>query len=1243
MPAEQKQTQQPTTQLNALTYPLHGLRLIEASAGTGKTYTLAALYVRLVLGHGGENNFAAAPFLPPQILVVTFTKAATEELRGRIRERLVQSAAAFRGASEVAEQDEFLQQLLASYHPDDYETCAYRLQTAAEWMDESAIFTIHSWCQRMLSTYAFDSGVAFKEELVTDETSLIDQAVYDYWRIFFYPLKQPQGLVGLGAAARSPMELKSKISTWLYNNGQKITIHAQGEPLQASLTPEQALQQLIKWQEHAEVLKTRFQRALTLEAFNILEDYHHNKRFNGTRYRFATWQEKEQPLWQQLLKEPNLFDPLNSSQWALLAKYCHHRFQAGGVKKGEPAIEHAVFDVLDDVATFIEQQPDVEWQVLQHAGQWVNERLVWYKQQQAVMGYNDLLTRLHTALQREGGDILAAHIRQQFPMAMIDEFQDTDPLQFEIFQRVYPEPASKEYGLTLVGDPKQAIYKFRGADIYTYLAARELAGQQRYFLPTNYRSSQALVTAVNALFDRDPDFADGVFGMAKQVTNNPLPFEPVQAHGRPYQFATSLAYWLLTDNEHEQGFISRHQYEQQSAEQAAYQIVALLQGEKALQPQEAADGIVAEAAKAKTAISPADIAVLVPDFKRAQLVRDALSRCGVASVYLSERQSIFSTVEAQTLFTWLEAIWFCEQEQKVKAALLQGLTAISDREAEAWLSDDAAWEHTLGVVRNVRAIWRKQGVLPAVRKFLFEFALAEKWLAQPQGERQLTNVLHLAEVLQQESQRSDGELGLLRWFAQHINSPDGSEEHQQRLESDAERVQVVTYHKSKGLQYNFVFIPFVVSYRKAHRGDEVSYMASGQLIRDIKPDQNAVDQANRESLHEQTRLLYVALTRAVYGCWLGIGNILVGNAREPRLNDSALGRLLGMEQGDSTEHLLNLLSGLPWQQVPLLAATCYQAEPLQHVQTHALRPSVPVRREHWWVASYSALKLGAQVHFEETAQDTQLQDSFDEKQQGNALLDDVFLTGIEPAALGMHHFPRGAAAGNFLHGVLEWAWEQGFAALALAQQTEKISQNLQTQLARQGWSNFQPDVEQWLQHILQVPLQACGESLIALPETVAEMEFWLSAEQVQVAQLDRLIQRYFWPQKARPELLSSTLNGMLKGFIDLIFQDSKGRYWVMDYKSNWLGEQEQSYSQTAMQEAMLQHRYEVQASLYILALHRLLKARLPNYMDDPLRYLGGGIYWFVRAPEQGQIVLKPQLDFILALDALFAGEELAHA
>ena len=255
--------------LDALSFPLQGSRLIEASAGTGKTYTLAALYLRLVLGHGADNNGFVRPLLPPEILVVTFTRAATAELRDRIRARLVEAAAAFRLGNSS---DHFLQRLLDDTPPAQFAACASRLSSAAEWMDEAAIFTIHGWCQRMLAEHAFDSGMRFGEALSDDNQQLLHTLACDYWRRFLYPLDDASVLQALGGVASSPEALLADVRPWLNADAANLRFNAGGVALPAPLSPAQAALPLLEWQAALDTHCLALQQALTADALHLLHD-----------------------------------------------------------------------------------------------------------------------------------------------------------------------------------------------------------------------------------------------------------------------------------------------------------------------------------------------------------------------------------------------------------------------------------------------------------------------------------------------------------------------------------------------------------------------------------------------------------------------------------------------------------------------------------------------------------------------------------------------------------------------------------------------------------------------------------------------------------------------------------------------------------------------------------------------------------------------------------------------------------
>ena len=1088
-------------------------------------------------------------------------------------------------------------------------------------MDEAAIFTIHGWCQRMLAEHAFDSGLRFGETLSDDNQQLLHTLACDYWRRFLYPLTDAGVLKALGQVASSPQALLSDVRPWLQADAVNLQFNAAGQPLPQALSPAQAAKPLLQWQQQLDAHCQQLQQALSADAIALLDDAYSNGWLNGNKYRQASWP-AERLWWQAMLQQPARLSSSEPEFAAMAEKFCGDKL-AAGQKKGQPLVAHTFFSLLNQTVALLLAKPELALAVRHHAALYLVAEFARHKRARAELDFNDLLLQLHQALQGDGGAVLAARIRAQYPLAMVDEFQDTDPLQFAIFRAIYPDVDSRDYGLIMVGDPKQAIYSFRGADLHTYLMARQLTQGRHYSLGMNFRSTTALIDAVNQLFI-GAEQTRGAFGFGAASTT-PLPFLPVKAKGKAEQLmrqgtpVAAMNYYLAPNNDASE--LKKGGYQALMASACADAIADLLQ-----QASHNAAGMVQDGVM--RALQPADIAILVRDKNEAALIRRELRLRNVRSVYLSDNDSIFHSPEASAVLCWLQACHQPEDESLLRAALALPLSANSDAQLQYWLNNDAAWETLTEQVREFRHIWRSKGVLAMLTGWLHYFALPASWLAQEQGERQLTNVLHLAELLQSESQERDGESGLLRWLAEQLENPKNSDELQLRLESDQQLVQVVTIHKSKGLQYNLVFLPFICAIKNVKKGQPQRYFNGQQMILDLAPDDAALAQAERERLLEDIRLLYVALTRPVYACYLGLALFSEGNAKNSKLGQSALGYLLNISQEPSVDELRQRLAALPWQQQPLPATTRFSSAGQSAQLVPARLLSTALKREHWWIASYSALRTAGNSAGEtalaaDTALDAQLQEEAAQ------------LPAYSEQQLSMHDFPRGAVPGTFLHQLLEDAQLQGFANC----DSNFIAQLLERSLGQYNWSQWQAVLTRWLEQMLNVPLSGVQCALSELTQVRAELEFWLQSNAVNVLRLDKLITAAILPGRRRPPLLADNVNGMLKGFIDLTLQGADGRYWVLDYKSNWLGSDDSAYTQDSMQHTLLDKRYDVQAALYLLALHRLLKLRQPDYLQAPQRYLGGALYWFIRAPAQGQLQLDADMALLQQLDALFAGDD----
>jgi len=1224
----------PTRDL-ALTLPLRGSRLIEASAGTGKTFTISALFVRLVLGHGGASAFGRE-LLPPEILVVTFTDAATQELRDRIRARLATAARYFR--EETGAPDELIATLRDDYHEADWPACANKLDVAAQWMDEAAVSTIHGWCQRMLREHAFDSGSLFTQTLETDHTELLAEVVRDYWREHCYAL-QGETLDWVSMNWITPDALRRRIGPLLAHAsardvpGTLTDIYASARARRAA-----ALAQLkAPWAAWSQELRALCDAACAARRVNA-------RKFQARWY--TPW-----------------FDQL--SAWATDAtletldlKTGFQRLTPAGMAEICEAghrIDHPALDAMVDLPRRLAQLPSADADMLAHAACWVRARFDDEKRRRAEMGFDDMLTRLDAALHGENGERLAQVIRAQFPVALIDEFQDTDPVQYRIFDRVYRIADNPDdCALLMIGDPKQAIYAFRGADIHTYLRARRATTGRHYTLGTNFRSSAGMVAAVNAVFqaaEARPD-GQGAF-LFRRGGDDPLPFVPVAAQGRAESLvldgapAAPLTFWLADQD----APMAAGAYRAEMAASCATEIVRLLAGGRAGTAGFLRDGAI-------RGLVPADIAVLVRDMSEAYAIRSALAERGVRSVYLSDKDSVFDGREAADLLRWLHACAEPDDDRKLRAALASTTLDRPLGELDRLNRDERFWESWVLRFRGYRDLWRRQGVLPMLRRFMDDFGLPAALARRADGERALTNLLHLAELLQQAAGELDGEQALIRHLAEHL-AQDGQASEAQilRLESDAQLLKVVTVHKSKGLEYPLVFLPFACSFRPADRTrPPLRYHdESGRLIVSIAPGEAEEALADRERLAEDLRLLYVALTRARHACWLGVADLRRGRTAESGWPLCALGYLAGGGQPlagsgqlapvlrtlDPAGSLLRTVPAPRPDAAVLDPQTSGPAEPVY--RTPERQPGEP-----WWIASYSALRVASVAESDEEAREARLHgDTSPETPEAQKLFDDDVPDTDEtlsaPAGTGMHRFPRGPGPGTFLHGLFEWAGEEGFGAAAA--DPDRLADAVARRCNRRGWESWITPLSRWLSGVLteRLPLES-GQSfrLADLDAYQVEMEFWFESRHVDVGQVDALVRRHVMPGAARPALEPAMLNGMFKGFMDLAFE-YRGRYYVADYKSNWLGPGDAAYTQAAMEQEILGKRYDLQYVLYLLALHRQLSARMPDYDYD--RHVGGALYLFLRgtrAPTRGTYFDRPPRELIEGLDRLFAGAVLAE-
>ncbi len=1165
--------------------PLHGVSLIEASAGTGKTYAIVALYLRLLLEEQRDVS---------EILAVTFTEAATQELRGRLHQALLAAQAALEGDS--VEQDAFMGELLTRLpdHPGALE----RVHDAIIRLDEAAVYTIHGFCHRVLRDHAFECGVDLHSSLVKDEVALQHALIEDFWRrrIQHAPVEE---FGWMHHCWSDPEQLLKEVQELSRFSGLYLLGVPTADELAARAEQVQGLHTQLgdAWAAHRP------------ELLEVLENDPYLGRAEKT-YRADKLEAAFSAL-DALCAAPIPAAILPANITLFTSEYLQASVKPAAKKKGKGPPEHPFFNLCGRYV-----QANNVWLQSRRAGL-LAEAVEWFlvegqhrRKQAQEWNFADLLAEVQRAVTGPAGERISALLRVRFPVALIDEFQDTDPLQWDIFHTLWAE--APDTSLFLVGDPKQAIYGFRGGDVFTYFRARRMVAAQAasFGMTTNWRASSALVTTLNRLFGE---------------TANPflheegIQYHPVAAAGktdeRPLRLAgvepAPVQFWLLERNEG-QKIIFKGEASERFAMACAAEISRLLN--LALQ---------GEAMIGDEALRPADIAVLVRTNDDAALLCRHLAAAGVASVHKG-RVSVYQTSEAEDLHWLLAALAEPGDSRRIAAALGTALMGVDGEELLAFHEDPGVRVRWVQRFQGYHQHWCQRGFIPMFYRLLWELGIPRRFLQRDDGERSLTNLLHLTELLQQAEQAQAGPETLLRWYQQARANPDGDQDEQQlRLESDAKRVQVLTVHRSKGLQYPVVFLPFLWVGRDGEKGSTVLFHDDeGIHCADLGSAERPghIKLKGHEARAEAVRLSYVALTRAAHLCYIGWGKIrdveqsalaaLLHPPDSGGAEANAIGALDEAEIRADIERRLGAgvqVSSPPEACAPLADAAVDDSDLQARTFTGAVGSG-------WRVVSYSSLATGQE------AREAGVESARPEAGQA-----------ADPRAL-----PKGAEAGNMLHALLE---NMDFPAARGSALRTAILSGLQ----RDG---FDPDcvdaVAVLVTGLLDTALDAAATLRlrdIGAGQKCAELGFWFPVLGLRAEALNALLQHYQVP--GSHDYRFYEIAGMMKGYIDLVFEH-QGRYYLADYKSNYLGDTPEAYDAQALAGAMAAHHYELQYLIYTVALHRHLATRISNYDYDT--HFGGVYYLFLRGmapacgPGSGIYFQRPERAFIEALDGLFAGE-----
>jgi exodeoxyribonuclease V beta subunit len=1186
-----------------LSIDLNGIKLIEASAGTGKTYTIANLYLRYIL----------EGYTPSEVLVVTFTNAATEELRGRIRARLFQALQLFEKHLDdtvITCSDQFLSELIKqwlSFEPVKQSLWFDRLQLSLRCMDEASICTIHSFCQTAMQDHALQSNQFFETNLLADDQLLWEQALKDWWRTQSYSLGPSDWWLfesSLGSIApfiKLQREIRSSHAVkWLpIINKTLAELYLEWQALDGVVK-----QLSLAWQVHHDSISDILINSKALSRGAVLP--YHKDNLEGFLTEIDDWLDSDQPL------------PIPSNAEYISATKLYENSKPK--QKGKDAsLDHSFFLAMDDFFRQVAQiQSTFRSVSLLKAFEYSTQNVNQQKIENRSLAYDDQLSLLLDALRKPDSGTLIADLRAHFPIAMIDEFQDTDATQYEIFERLYF--SQDNLSLIMIGDPKQAIYSFRGGDIFTYMKARNAPQVSLWSLKTNWRSQQDLIKVVNCFFSyrQAPFIYDDAI---KFIAAEPAPQSTAAGLSLDGTLQAPITLWHIPLSEKNKP-LAKKIINKRLNEATADEILKLVSA-----------GQKGNACFGDHLLRSGDIAVLVRTSREGDELRQVLSSKGIKSVTIG-KDKIFDSEEAHALYDLLLAVGHYSDRQSLRQAIASPLLDHDYQSIATIVDDDDSWQQWISLFRDLHKLWIEKGFIAMLQPMLHRLEISQTLAKSENAERRLTNLLHLGEVLQQQSRLSAGIDSLLAWYQKQMSETD-SDEAELRLESDAALVKIVTIHKSKGLEYPIVFLPFLWSCRAAnYKSNDLIKFHDDQFNPVIDIGSNRREQhqciAEKERLAEDLRLLYVALTRARSKVYLAWGD--VGDAKSKgQPYQSALAYLLHSEQTpeDLTMQLPNgfldptIIAGdldklvaksegrIEVLSLPELAESIPNTLNNKKVVLLETAPYQAKKITAWRIASFSSLT----------------RDVHQVSHRGSSTLgnDSIF------------QFPAGSYVGLLLHHLLE---ELDFSG-NISEQCDQLIPKFAPKFGLDT-PEYHKVLVHWIEQIVLTPLDNKNLSLSKLSpqKRLNELTFDFALDDLDMGALNTLLVRIaqkFGAQSDIEPITASKFCGLITGVIDLIFE-FEGKFYVADYKSNHLGHSFEDYTPVALNQAIIDRRYDLQYLIYSIALHRYLATRVPDYQYET--HFGGVYYLFIRAmrPEfnsaYGVFFDLPSYEHICALEAL---------
>ncbi|USS94033.1 exodeoxyribonuclease V subunit beta [Buchnera aphidicola] len=1143
--------------LDIFSIKLNGIKMIEASAGTGKTFTTILLYLRILLG---INQDEKEKYSMKNILIITYTKNAVKEIKKRLEKNIYNL---YLACLSKKTNDKNHIKILKKIK--NFNQAIQILKKAYINIHDASIYTIHGFCKHILKkkNYNFQYLIKNKKK-VYDENFLYKKATYIFWRNFFYPYNKEISQI-IFQSWKNPEELFTTIQHWI-NIKSKFFLYTKNKKDKITDRHKKNITTIQKFKKKWKVINFNLKKIFYKNKLN--KRIYHKKNFYRWTKKIKIWSKE---------KTKNYIIPQELTH-----------FSKKKIEKNISTKKKYIF--LKIIDKFLKKKFCLKEVILMHAIKKISE--ICKKIKKKNFSYDNLIESLLKLLKNEKN--LSAYIKKKFPIAVIDEFQDTNMQQYKIFQKIYQK---KNFTLILIGDPKQSIYNFRGADIFFYLKVKSKI-KKIYTLNTNWRSSKKLIECINFLFTRIKNSF-----LFKQINFTSL-ITPKKSEKKKYFIKKieqpSIKLWLQSKT-----IKTSEEYNNWIAKKCSQDIYFLLKKIKKSQA-------ILENQENKKKLKIQDICILVKNYDEYKIMKKELLKFSISSYYTSYNKSIFQTNEIQEMYFILKSIAYPSNDNYFNKAISTEIISKNSYLIHKIKKKYSLWSKLKEKFLKYKHTWKDEGILNLIKKIISQSYLYENYFFRDKCQNKISNIIHLGKILEKKSSLRREISSILSWIKKKIYRIENKKKYQQKLYNNKNVINITTIYKSKGLEYPIVWVPFISNFNISKKyifHDRKRYNTFINLCQSKKK----IKLEKEEKLSEEIRLLYVALTRAIFQCNLGISPICINKKnKKTSFHNSGLGYILQKGEKMNAKKLYQEINKITKNQSIKLI---FKKEKIPNKK---IQKKIKKRKKNYIFLKFDRIfEKNINTSYTKILKLSSIKKKFSDK--FNKLMCNQ---KTYEKKINLKNFPKGKKIGKMLHKILE--------KISFHKKINKkfIQQEIKKNKLKKNWTII---LKKWIQDILIHPLSIRINLLILKNKCIKEMEFYLPLKkEINFVSINSILEE-------KKKSINQINTGFLKGFIDLIFK-FKNKYYFVDYKSNFLGKKKSDYKEKKLKKYFFKKKYNIQFYLYSIALHRFLQKKIHNYNFK--KNFGGGYYLFLRGMDgkninQGVFFLVPQYKLMKKIEHTF--------